>query len=66
MLYRNKKKGTLYKLIGTAINCTNAQDGQIMLIYEPFEQGDEPLIFVRERQEFYEKFEFVDDIDVLN
>ena len=60
MLYRNKKKGTLYKLIGTAINCTNAQDGQIMLIYEPVE--GEHLVFVRERNEFYEKFELVDKI----
>ena len=62
MLYRNKKKGTLYKLIGTAINCTNAQDGQIMLIYEPYEQKEEHLVFVRERNEFYEKFELVDKI----
>jgi hypothetical protein len=62
MLYRNKKKGTLYKLIGTAINCTNAQDGQIMLIYEPYEQEEEHLVFVRERNEFYEKFELVDKI----
>ena len=57
MVFKNKKKGTLYKLIGTAINCTNAQDGQIMLIYEPIEQTNEHLVFVRERNEFYEKFE---------
>ena len=59
MIYKNKKKGTLYRLLGTAINCTNAQDGQIMFIYEPIEQRDEHLVFVRERNEFYEKFELV-------
>ena len=43
MIYKNKKKGTLYKIIGSVINCTNAQDGQEMFLYEPIEQTKEHL-----------------------
>lgn len=55
MIWRNKKKGTLYKVVGKCINCTNAQDGQLMIMYESL--GDDNLTFVREEKEFIEKFE---------
>ena len=61
MIYKNKKKGTLYKIRGTAINCTNAQDGQEMFLYEPLEQTGGHLTFVREKNEFYEKFELIEN-----
>lgn len=51
-IYVNKKKGTFYRVIGEAINCTNAQDGQEMIIYT-----DGKLTFVREKAEFNIKFE---------
>jgi hypothetical protein len=51
-IYRNKKKGTLYLVTRTSINCTNAQDGQTMAIYT---NGTE--YFCREINEFLEKFE---------
>ncbi len=56
MKYKNKKKGTLYDVIGRCINCTNSEDGQKMIIYTNGE-----LTFVREEKEFYEKFELVND-----
>ena len=56
--YRNKKKGTLYELLNdSVINCTNANDGQIMVMYKSLDNPK--LIFVREKQEFFVKFEEV-------
>ena len=54
-LYRNKKKGTIYYVTGSCINCTNAQDGQRMILYTDGENN-----FCREEKEFDEKFEPVD------
>lgn len=51
-IYKNKKTGKEYKVLFTAINCTNAQDGQEMVVYL-----GEGKIFVREINEFFEKFE---------
>ena len=57
MKYRNLKKGTIYEVLQTGIiNCTNAQDGQEMFMYKV---DDCNLTFVRSKEEFNEKFEFV-------
>ena len=48
----NKKKRTIYKVVEEAINCTNEQDGQDMIIYK-----GSGLTFVRERSEFFKKFD---------
>ena len=58
MLYRNKKKGTIYYVTGRCINCTNAQDGQRMILYTDGENN-----FCREEKEFYEKFEIVTNLE---
>ena len=58
MLYRNKKKGTIYYVTGGCINCTNAQDGQRMILYTDGENN-----FCREEKEFYEKFEIVTNLE---
>ena len=67
-IFQNKKTKGYYKLLGTVINTTNAQDGQIMFVYTSLNQPDditEPRkTFVRERVEFLEKFELVEDFDV--
>ena len=64
MIFRNKKTKNLYKIKDKVINTTNAQDGQIMILYEPLnihvDKDGNKLIFVREQNEFYEKFEEVD------
>ena len=53
-VYRNKKKGNDYIYLGECLNCTNAQDGQDMIVY-----ARDGLLFVREKKEFFEKFEKV-------
>jgi hypothetical protein len=57
-IYRNIKKGTLYEVIGVTMNCTNAQDGQQMVMYRGLEAHSR--IYVREYTEFYQKFEKVE------
>lgn len=63
-IYTNKKTGHKYKVLFEALNCTNAQDGQEMICYIRHRDGEvivddlEPTtIFVREKNEFFEKFE---------
>jgi hypothetical protein len=49
----HKKSGRRYEIIRENVkNCTNAQDGQLMVYYTNGE-----LYFVREQSEFWEKFE---------
>ena len=54
IVVRNIKTDNLYVINGTALNCTNANDGQVMVIY-----ANETQEFVREITEFKEKFEAV-------
>ncbi|NCB40770.1 MAG: hypothetical protein EOM80_18585 [Erysipelotrichia bacterium] len=56
VLYRNKKTGGIYHVIGFVINATNAQDGQSMVLYD-----GNGMMFCREKSEFFEKFEAVDE-----
>jgi len=61
-VYKNKKWGTKYTvLLEDVINCTNSQDGQIMVLYRNTEPDEDGLVrtFVREREEFLSKFERV-------
>ena len=51
VIWRHNKTGKIYKTLGTVINCTNEQDGQIMYLYT-----DGNLTFVREANEFLNKF----------
>ena len=44
----------IYTYIEEVINCTNEQDGQVMILYTK-----DNLLFVREKEEFYKKFERV-------
>lgn len=60
--YKNNKTGDLYEVIEFAINATNAQDGQEMVIYKKFFQKPQDLgneqKFVREKNEFFNKFTY--------
>lgn len=48
----HKKTGNIYNVItSNVINCTNAQDGQQMVLYTK-----DGMWFVREKKEFEEKF----------
>ena len=56
--YRNKKNGNIYEIVrDDVINCTNANDNQIMVLYKSEEHPE--LLFVREIKEFNIKFEEV-------
>lgn len=52
--YRNNKNGRLYRVTGSLINATNAQDGQLMVKYVP--EANPEQEFARELGEFHEKF----------
>ena len=55
LCYKHKKTGNLYWKVGECINATNANDGQPMIIY----RHADGMMFVREVNEFYEKFVIV-------
>lgn len=52
--WKNKKTGKRYVIVDTAIDKTNERSGLKVIIYR-HEDGNG--IFVRELNEFYEKFE---------
>lgn len=54
--YRNKKNGKIYIVLGEVIDCTNERDGTICVLYD-----DRQRLFVREKNEFFEKFEKVEE-----
>ncbi|MGM9994256.1 MAG: hypothetical protein ACI37R_05960 [Candidatus Avigastranaerophilus sp.] len=57
--YRNIKNGNTYEVLREdIINCTNANDKQIMVLYKSDKYPD--LLFVREINEFKIKFEKID------
>ena len=54
--FKHLKTGDLYEMIrDDVINCTNANDHQIMVLYK--RDGYPDLIFVREKEEFYRKLQ---------
>ncbi len=56
--FKHLKTGNIYEMIrDDVINCTNANDEQIMVLYKNDNYPDK--IFVRERSEFYKKFEII-------
>lgn len=53
--FKHIKTNNIYEMVREdVINCTNANDDQIMVLYRNPDYKD--LIFVREKKEFYEKF----------
>ena len=56
---KHLKTGNIYELIrDDVINCTNANSEQIMVMYKNENYPDK--VFVREKTEFFEKFELID------
>ena len=54
--FKHLKTGNIYEMVrDDVINCTNANDHQIMVLYKRPDYPD--LIFVREKSEFLAKFE---------
>lgn len=65
--WKHLKTGNLYTIFNLATNCTNAQDGQSMVIYRrhnPEMSADISFkYFVRELEEFKQKFEFISEVE---
>lgn len=55
MFFRHRKSGKVYRVMGRAVNCTNAQDGQELVLYCCWSKPSVKL-FAREESEFLEKF----------
>ena len=51
--YRNKKNGKIYIVLGEVFDCTNEK---VCILY-----NDGQKLFVREKNEFFEKFEKVEE-----
>lgn len=52
----NKKNRNIYNYLGEVIDCTNKRGGEVLcVLYER-----EGILFVREKNEFFEKFEKVE------
>ncbi|MGL4452418.1 MAG: hypothetical protein ACRCTZ_14695 [Sarcina sp.] len=58
---KNKKNKNDYRVVGKLINATNANDGQVMVLYF-CKEGN---AYVRSLEEFKEKFEFDFNMDEL-
>ena len=53
--FKHLKTGNIYEVIrDDVINCTNSNDGEIMILYKNDKFPNK--VFVRERTEFYQKF----------
>lgn len=57
-VYRNKKNGEAYHTLHTAYNATNSADNELMVVYYSKKHD---MSFVREINEFKEKFEYVNE-----
>ena len=62
--YLHKKTGKRYFATCEVTDCTNSRDGTISVLYS-LDTDDEGGFFVREKQEFLEKFERIPDKQVL-
>lgn len=57
--YMNKKTCTLYFVLGTVRDCTNATDGRVMVEYVHANDAEEcKQKYVRDFEEFNVKFKF--------
>lgn len=63
MLYKNKKSDKLYIYIKDVIDCTNSRDGEKSILYCGKGDDGSVMYFVRNADEFFEKFDFVSDFD---
>ena len=57
--FKHNKTGNIYEVLREdVINCTNINSEQIMVLYQNLSIKDK--IFVREKNEFYEKFTHIE------
>jgi len=53
--WKNKKTEKNYVVLACGIDCTNSRDGMPVAVYSP--EDNPHMIFVRDLEEFKEKFE---------
>jgi hypothetical protein len=51
-IYKHIKTGNLYTVVREVINSTNANDGQVMIVYH----NQDNQYFAREKEEFLSRF----------
>ena len=59
MRFRNNKSGEIYRHLAYATDCTNSRDGMGVVVY--CKDDNEHDIFVRESEEFEQKFTLLTD-----
>ena len=59
--YKNNKTDATYMVTSFAINTTNVQDGQIMVMYKSLGSAINNQLFVRHLDEFENKFTLLED-----
>lgn len=58
--FKHNKTGNVYRLLAYATDCTNARDGTSSIVY--CSEDNENTIYVREQQEFFDKFSEIHEI----
>ena len=64
-VFNHVKTGTLYGLVGLAKNCTNANNGQSMVLYSSLTDKPVHPLFTREITEFLEKFHYIGETESI-
>lgn len=59
IVVKHKKTGNFYNMLFEAVECTNGREEIAYVVYKPVKSNG--LYFVRERDEFYQKFEIVQE-----
>ena len=53
---KNNKNKTVYQILGIALNATNSQEGEIVVVYKDKTSSS---VFVRELNEFLQRFTLI-------
>ena len=57
-IYTNNRYGTEYLVRGVVTDCSNDRDGTICVLYHRYDDFPNTAYYVRELEEFKEKFTF--------
>lgn len=57
--FKHNKTGSIYRLLGYAVDCTNIRNGTECVVYCPDNKSNR--IYVRDQKEFFDKFTPLDE-----
>jgi hypothetical protein len=57
--FKHIKTGNIYKMLHECLECTNGRENKEYIAYVEADDVDHVDVFVRERDEFFKKFEEV-------